>query len=67
MAKQLKIVATIGKDGKVVLEGKNFAGKACDKAMADFEEALGKVEDRKEKPEYNQIVNEEYNYKKGSN
>lgn len=52
MAKQLKIVATIGKDGKVVLEGKNFAGKACDKDLGFFKDALGKEISRENKTDY---------------
>jgi hypothetical protein len=39
-------------DGQSHMEGKGFTGKSCDKAMADFEKALGKVTERKNKPDY---------------
>ena len=39
-------------DGQVSLEGKGFQGKNCDSAMGAFEQALGVVTDRKNKPEY---------------
>jgi hypothetical protein len=34
------------------MEGKGFQGKACDEAMGVFEQALGVVTNRKNKPEY---------------
>lgn len=49
MPKQIEITF---KDGAVKLEGHGFKGKECDKAMADYEQALGQVSDRKNKPEY---------------
>jgi hypothetical protein len=39
-------------DGQVSMEGKGFKGKSCDEAMGVFEQALGTVTDRKNKPEY---------------
>jgi hypothetical protein len=39
-------------DGQVSLEGKGFQAKSCDEAMGVFEQALGVVTDRKNKPEY---------------
>jgi hypothetical protein len=42
--------------GEVKLEGKGFKGKNCDEAMGQFEEALGGVARRQNKPEYFQGV-----------
>jgi hypothetical protein len=39
-------------DGQVSMEGKGFAGKTCDEAMGAFEQALGVVTNRQNKPEY---------------
>lgn len=49
-----EIIIEIAPDGEVKIEGKGFAGKTCDEAMAPFEKALGVVEERKNKPEYYQ-------------
>jgi len=34
------------------MEGKGFQGKSCDEAMAVFEQTLGVVTNRQNKPEY---------------
>lgn len=41
-------------DGSIKMEGHNFKGAECDKAMAQLEKSLGKVTDRKNKPEFHQ-------------
>lgn len=46
------IVIDIAKDGTILMEGKNFEGMECDHAMAAFEQGLGVVTDRTNKPEY---------------
>ena len=51
-----EIIIEISPMGEVKVEGKGFAGKACDEAMAPIEKALGVVEGRKNKPEYYQEV-----------
>ena len=38
--------------GDVVMEGVGFKGKACDKAMAALEKAIGTTAKRTNKPEY---------------
>ena len=47
-----EIIIDFDLDGEVKLEGKGFQGKSCDEAMGVFEQALGVVRDRKNKPEY---------------
>lgn len=47
-----EIVIDFAPDGQVSMEGKGFTGKSCDEAMGVFEKALGKVSNRKNKPEY---------------
>jgi len=47
-----EIILDFASDGEVHMEGKGFPGKSCDEAMAVFEQALGVVRDRKNKPEY---------------
>jgi hypothetical protein len=47
-----EIVIDFLPDGQVSMEGKGFQGKSCDEAMGFFEEALGVVSNRKNKPEY---------------
>jgi len=47
-----EIVIDFEADGEVHLEGKGFQGKTCDAAMGHFEQALGVVKERKNKPEY---------------
>ena len=49
-----EIVIEITPDGKATVEGKNFKGLECDKAMKEFEEALGKQTGRTNKLEYKQ-------------
>ncbi len=39
-------------DGEVKMEGQGFQGKSCDEAMAAFEQALGVLTERNNKPEY---------------
>ena len=52
MAKQLKIVATISKDGKVEISGNGFSGKQCDKEIGFFKDALGKEISRENTSDY---------------
>ena len=47
-----EIIIDFALDGEVHMEGKGFQGKSCDEAMGQFEQALGVVTDRKNKPEY---------------
>ena len=47
-----EIILDFAPDGGVHMEGKGFPGKSCDEAMAVFEQALGVVTDRKNKPDY---------------
>ena len=47
-----EIILEFLEDGQIKMEGKGFQGKSCDEAMAVFEQALGVVMDRKNKPEY---------------
>jgi hypothetical protein len=54
MKREIQIDITA--DGKIVLEGSGFAGKDCDKKMAEFEQELGSAEGRTNKPEYHRTV-----------
>lgn len=57
---QKEIVMTFNEDGSVEMEGKGFIGTECDKAMKDYEQALGKQTKRTNKPEYvRQAVNQQ--------
>lgn len=47
-----EIIIDIGPDGEVKIEGKGFQGKTCDAALGHFEQALGAVTGRTNKPEY---------------
>jgi len=47
-----EIIIDFDESGKVRMEGKGFQGKSCDEAMGVFEQALGVVSKRKNKPEY---------------
>jgi hypothetical protein len=47
-----EIIIDFEVNGEVKLEGKGFQGKSCDEAMGVFEQALGVVMDRKNKPGY---------------
>jgi len=47
-----EIILEFLEDGQIKMEGKGFQGKSCDEAMVVFEQALGVVTDRKNKPEY---------------
>ncbi len=51
-----EIIIDFDETGEVHLEGKGFQGKSCDEAMGAFEQALGVVSDRTNKPEYCQGV-----------
>lgn len=46
-----EIIINCKVDGTVELEGKGFKGAECNKFMAFFENALGKILGRKNKPE----------------
>ncbi len=52
--KQIEI--TIGTDGQITIEGQGFVGPDCEMATAFLEQALGRVTERKRKPEYRQKV-----------
>jgi hypothetical protein len=39
-------------DGSIKIEGHGFKGPECEKATKFIEDALGKVSERKRKPEY---------------
>jgi hypothetical protein len=53
MMNQQTIEVTIGADGSVKVEGFNFHGSACDKALKEVEQAIGGVvSGRKFKPEH---------------
>ncbi len=47
-----EIILDFAPDGEVHMEGKGFQGKSCDEAMAVFEQTLGVVTNRQNKPEY---------------
>ena len=47
-----EIILEFLEDGQIKMEGKGFQGKSCDETMAVFEQALGVVTDRQNKPEY---------------
>jgi hypothetical protein len=47
-----EIIINFDESGEVRMEGKGFQGKSCDEAMGVFEQALGVVTNRKNKPEY---------------
>jgi len=47
-----EIVIDFDLNGEVHMEGKGYQGKACDTAMGHFEQSLGVVRDRKNKPDY---------------
>ena len=49
-----KITIDFNADGSVTMEGHNFKGVECDKAMKAFEDALGVTTKRVNKPDYNQ-------------
>jgi hypothetical protein len=55
--KQKSIIIEVSEDCDITIEGSNFVGKACDKAMLAFEVALGTQTKRINKPEYQQSVN----------
>lgn len=50
------IIIDVTPDGKIQMEGKEFTGKACDEKMRIFEEQLGTVKARTNKPEYFRTV-----------
>jgi hypothetical protein len=47
-----EIIIDFDESGEVCMEGKGFQGKSCDETMGRFEEALGAVSNRRNKPEY---------------
>jgi hypothetical protein len=47
-----EIVVEITPEGNVTIEGKNFVGMECDKAMKAFEDALGVRKARTNKPDF---------------
>ena len=47
-----EIILEFLEDGQIKMEGKGFQGKSCDEAMAVFEQTLGVVTNRQNKPEY---------------
>lgn len=49
-----QVIIDIGPDGEVRIDAVGFKGKACEKATAAFEEALGKVSKRTKKSEWYQ-------------
>lgn len=51
------IVLEFDTDGNSKTEGHGFKGKTCDEKMKAFEDGLGQVKKRVNKPEYNQTVN----------
>ncbi len=52
--KQIEI--TIGTDGQITIEGQGFVGPDCEMATAFLEQALGRITERKRKPEYHEKV-----------
>lgn len=42
----------IDRDGKVIIDGKEFTGDACDLAIMKFARAIGKVEEVERKDDY---------------
>ncbi len=50
------ITIDIDNTGKINIEGKNFTGKECDAKMKAFEQELGSVKARTNKPEYHATV-----------
>jgi hypothetical protein len=58
MPKQRMIVATFEEDGSVHIEGFHFTGKACNAAMAPYEQALGITGEKVAKPEMRQVSKE---------
>jgi len=53
-----EIIMNFKADGTLEMEGKDFKGADCDKHMKPYEQALGSVKKRTNKPEYNQKVKE---------
>ena len=49
-----EIIVTINPDGSTSVETKGYVGKSCKDASKFIEDALGKVESDKLKPEYHQ-------------
>ena len=47
-----EIIVTISPKGEIQIEGQNFKGISCEQATRKIEEALGKVVNKKHKPEY---------------
>ena len=49
-----KIIVTIGPNGEIDIEGKEFKGKTCDAAIDPLAEELGITVNKKRKAEYYQ-------------
>ena len=47
-----EVVIIINKEGKATIEAKGYIGSECRNATRAFEEALGDVQERLNKPEY---------------
>jgi hypothetical protein len=47
-----KIIITVNADGATKIEAEGFEGSSCDGATAPYEDALGSMVEREEKPEY---------------
>jgi hypothetical protein len=47
-----KIIITVNADGTTKIEAEGFEGSSCNGATAPYEDALGSVIEREEKPEY---------------
>jgi hypothetical protein len=48
------IVIEFDENGDCSIEGEGFAGSACDKALSEIENALGRTTRRTKKPEFAQ-------------
>jgi hypothetical protein len=51
MSKTIEVI--VGVDGSLKIDAVGFQGADCEKATAFLEDALGQVNDRQRKPEYN--------------
>ena len=51
MSKTIEVI--VGFDGSLKIDAVGFQGADCEKATAFLEDALGQVNDRQRKPEYN--------------
>ena len=52
--RQIEVLVPVNDpDAETIIEALNFKGKGCDIATKDIERALGTVQSKKHKPEYN--------------